>query len=246
MINIGEKIKNLRIQNKLTQIELADKLFLSDKTISSWESSRTMPDINMLIELCKVFNISIINFLEDINDKNIEIEFKVRMNEKDFNILKEKVKNNSKFIKEEVQNAVYFKPNDKSFENEWLRVRNENNFYILNYKRKDDYSNIEEYEVKLDDNKNITTILKYLGFDEYIKVNKHRETYIYNDKYEFSFDKVENLGLFVEIEVSKYEYDSKVEIDNLIDLMKKFEININNIETKRYPELMEKFYNKNY
>ena len=38
MTNIGEKIKEIRIKNNLTQQELGDKLFVSDKTISSYDS----------------------------------------------------------------------------------------------------------------------------------------------------------------------------------------------------------------
>ena len=52
MINIGSNIKKLRIKNSITQQELGDKLYVSDKTISSWESSRTYPDISVLLDLC--------------------------------------------------------------------------------------------------------------------------------------------------------------------------------------------------
>jgi len=79
MTNIGEKIKELRTKNKLTQQELGDKLYVSDKTISSWESGRTLPDINTLIDISNVFNISVSNFISNTNDKNIEIEFKIRV-----------------------------------------------------------------------------------------------------------------------------------------------------------------------
>lgn len=47
MIDISYKIKNLRMKNNLTQQEFGDILFVSDKTVSSWESKRTLPDINM-------------------------------------------------------------------------------------------------------------------------------------------------------------------------------------------------------
>ena len=70
MTNIGEKIKEVRIKNNLTQQELADKLFVSDKTISSYESGRTLPDINTLIDISKILNVSIVNFINNTNDKN--------------------------------------------------------------------------------------------------------------------------------------------------------------------------------
>ncbi|MET1933018.1 helix-turn-helix domain-containing protein, partial [Enterococcus faecium] len=47
-MNIGEKIRTYRRNCKLTQKELGEKIGVSDKTISSWENSRTMPDLEML------------------------------------------------------------------------------------------------------------------------------------------------------------------------------------------------------
>ena len=55
-----------------------------------------------------------------------------------------------------------------------------------------------------------------------------------------SFDEVDNLGLYVEIEVKKYNYENEKEIELLIDLIKELDINMSDIETKRYPELMQK------
>ena len=46
-MNIGEKIRTYRRNCKLTQKELGEKIGVSDKTISSWENSRTMPDLEM-------------------------------------------------------------------------------------------------------------------------------------------------------------------------------------------------------
>ena len=47
-MNIGEKIRTYRRNCNLTQKELGEKIGVSDKTISSWENSRTMPDFEML------------------------------------------------------------------------------------------------------------------------------------------------------------------------------------------------------
>ena len=47
-MNIGEKIRTYRRNCNLTQKELGEKIGVSDKTISSWENSRTMPDLEML------------------------------------------------------------------------------------------------------------------------------------------------------------------------------------------------------
>ena len=240
MTNIGQKIKEIRIKNNLTQIELGDKLFVSDKTISSWESGRTLPDINTLIEISKVLNVSIVNFVNNTNDKNIEMEFKIKVNRVEYNNLLKIIKDKSKLVRDEDQIATYFKTNYREFNNEWLRVRKENNINVLNYKRKNDLGEIEEYEVLIDNYEKLKSIFNYLDLDESVVVSKHRISYLYNDKYEISFDEVDKLGLYIEVEVKKYNYDNEKEIKLLIDLMKELNINLNNIETKRYPELIKK------
>lgn len=240
MTNIGEKIKKLRTKNKLTQQELGDKLYVSDKTISSWESGRTLPDINTIVDIGNIFNISVANFVSNTNDKNIEIEFKIKVSRVGYNDVLKRIKDDSIFIKEEDQTATYFKPRLRDFDNEWLRIRKEEDNNIVNYKRKNESGDLEEYEVIIDNYDKMKTIFNYLDLKEYVVVSKHRVSYLYKDKYEISFDEVDNLGLYIEIEVKKYEYDNEKEINLLIDLMKELNINMDNIETKRYPELLEK------
>lgn len=238
-MNIGEKIKDIRLKNNLTQQELGDKLFVSDKTISSWESGRTLPDINTIIEISKIFDISVVNLINDTNDNNIEIELKIKVDRVDYNVLLKKIKESSEFVKEEDQSATYFKPNYREFNNEWLRIRKEDNTNILNYKSKNELDEIEEYEVLIDNSEKLNIILNRLGLNENVKVNKHRISYLYKDKYEISFDEVEKLGLFIEIEVKKYEFSNQKELELLLNLINELNLNINNISTKRYPELME-------
>lgn len=59
----GTVIKELREKNNLTQAELADKLNVSDKTISKWETAKGYPDITLLEPIAKVFNVSITELL---------------------------------------------------------------------------------------------------------------------------------------------------------------------------------------
>ncbi|HAX02478.1 MAG: hypothetical protein A2Y45_04275 [Tenericutes bacterium GWC2_34_14] len=54
---IGDVIKKIRKEHGLTQKDLADLLFVSDKTISSWENDRTVPDIYMLERISKMYHI---------------------------------------------------------------------------------------------------------------------------------------------------------------------------------------------
>ena len=236
---LKDKIKELRIKNNLTQAELGDKLYVSDKTVSSWESGRTLPDINILLEMCSIFDINISTLVSDINERNLEIELKIKVNESEFNRLLNIIKSTSKFIKEENQDATYYKLSHRDMINEWLRIRKEGSNYILNYKKKNNDDLIEEYEVTIDSINNLKAIFNNIDLKESIRVNKHRIAYLYNDKYEFSFDNVEKLGLYLEIELKKQEYTNEEEIERLINLVKELSININDIETRRYPELIE-------
>ncbi len=61
---IGEKIKELRIENGLSQRELAAILKVSNKTVSHWESNYTDPPLQMIVFLKKYFNVSYEELLE--------------------------------------------------------------------------------------------------------------------------------------------------------------------------------------
>lgn len=55
----GETIKRLREKKKLTQKELAEKLMVSDKTISKWETNKGLPDLSILSELTNALSVSV-------------------------------------------------------------------------------------------------------------------------------------------------------------------------------------------
>lgn len=69
----GLTIKRLREKNKLTQNELAEKLSVTDKSISKWETGRGYPDITLIEDIAKVFNVSITELFsgDTIENKNI-------------------------------------------------------------------------------------------------------------------------------------------------------------------------------
>ena len=56
---IGEFIKNKRKEKGLTQIELANKLGITNQAISKWERGKNCPDISLLKDLCKILDINI-------------------------------------------------------------------------------------------------------------------------------------------------------------------------------------------
>ena len=58
-MHLSEKIKRLRAEKNLTQEQLAEKLQVSRSTISSWETGRSYPDLEMVIEICDCFSVSL-------------------------------------------------------------------------------------------------------------------------------------------------------------------------------------------
>ena len=69
----GATIKQLRESRKLTQAELADKIGVSSKTVSKWETAKGLPDISLLQPLSEALGISVIELMngEQITNKNI-------------------------------------------------------------------------------------------------------------------------------------------------------------------------------
>lgn len=55
----GDTIRALREKKNLTQKELAERLMVSDKTVSKWETGRGLPDIGILTELAAVLDVSV-------------------------------------------------------------------------------------------------------------------------------------------------------------------------------------------
>ena len=74
LIKIGKYIAVKRKALGLTQKQLAEKLNMSDKSVSKWERGICLPDVTVYLELCKILDISINEFLagEDIIEENIE------------------------------------------------------------------------------------------------------------------------------------------------------------------------------
>ena len=55
----GAVIRELREKNKMTQLQLAERLGVSDKTVSKWETAKGYPDITLLEPIAEVFKISV-------------------------------------------------------------------------------------------------------------------------------------------------------------------------------------------
>lgn len=58
-IKFGKFIKQLRSENHMTQKQLAEKLFITDKAVSKWERGLSMPDISLLESIAQIFGVTV-------------------------------------------------------------------------------------------------------------------------------------------------------------------------------------------
>lgn len=58
-MDIGKQVKKYRTEMKLSQDELAEKIFVSRQTISNWENNKNYPDVKSLLLLSSLFNVSL-------------------------------------------------------------------------------------------------------------------------------------------------------------------------------------------
>lgn len=72
---IGKLIKKIRIKNKLSQKEFADKYGVTPQAVSKWETGKNIPDIAILKEICNDNNLKIDEFLsaKSMKRKNVMI-----------------------------------------------------------------------------------------------------------------------------------------------------------------------------
>lgn len=84
----GSLIYEIRKELGLSQKELADKIHVTDKAISKWETGKGMPDVSLLIPLAEALNISVAELLNGkksetaILDSNAKIVFIIKNNKK--------------------------------------------------------------------------------------------------------------------------------------------------------------------
>lgn len=71
-MNFGENLKRLRKERNLSQEQLSEMLNVSRQAISKWESNKTYPDIENLMLLRNIFNITLDDLLFDENTDKIE------------------------------------------------------------------------------------------------------------------------------------------------------------------------------
>ncbi len=99
-MKIGKFIAECRKKNGLTQIQLADKLGITDRAVSKWENGRSLPDSSIMLDLCDILKINVNDLLSgevvsmDNYDKSLE--------ENLLKMVKEKEKSDERLLNVEI------------------------------------------------------------------------------------------------------------------------------------------------
>lgn len=95
-IKIGVFIAKCRKNKKLTQAQLAEKLDITDRAISKWETGKCMPDSSIMLELCEILGISVNELL---SGEMIEMkDYDKKAEENLLNMAKREEKQNKKLL----------------------------------------------------------------------------------------------------------------------------------------------------
>ena len=96
-VKIGKFIAECRKKQNLTQMQLAEKLNITDRAISKWENGKAMPDSSIMLELCELLKISVNELLSgDIIEMK---DYNEKMNENLIEMVKQKEEADKKLLK---------------------------------------------------------------------------------------------------------------------------------------------------
>ena len=88
---IGEVIAKCRKEKKLTQAQLAERLNITDRAVSKWETGKSMPDSSIMLELCEILGITVNDLL---SGEKISMESYEKKADENLIALKRKDENN--------------------------------------------------------------------------------------------------------------------------------------------------------
>lgn len=77
IMEVGKRIREYRKIYNLSQEQLAEKIFVSRQTVSNWENDKTYPDIQIIVSLSILFNVSLDELIrEDLEEMKMKISNK--------------------------------------------------------------------------------------------------------------------------------------------------------------------------
>ena len=76
-MTVGEKICKLRVDDGISQEQLAERFYVSSRTVSRWETGSNMPDLDMLIELADFYDVDLREIIDgERKSENMKEELK--------------------------------------------------------------------------------------------------------------------------------------------------------------------------
>ena len=95
-IKIGQFIKSIRKEKNLTQREVAEKLGISEKTVSKWETGNGLPEVSLMLPLCELLEISVNELLS--GDRLDEKQYYEKAEQNIMSLMEEKAQAKTKLI----------------------------------------------------------------------------------------------------------------------------------------------------
>ena len=80
---VGQFLVDLRRAAGLTQKETADRLGISNKTISRWETDRGLPDVDLLVQVARLYGVTVDELLSGRRAQKLELSIEKETNETD-------------------------------------------------------------------------------------------------------------------------------------------------------------------
>lgn len=95
-IKIGRFIAQMRKEQSLTQRQLADMIGISDKTVSKWETGSGLPEVSLMMPLCKILHISVNELLS--GEHLTASDYKKKAEENMMDLIREREESKKKII----------------------------------------------------------------------------------------------------------------------------------------------------
>lgn len=115
-MDLGNRIAHLRKRKGWTQNDLANLIFVTDKTVSSWELNRTEPSLETLVKLSELFACSIGYLIYgDAEKSDIETEIKLKIGKDEFENIELFMKKCAVFLNESIQIDTYYQLTYRKF-----------------------------------------------------------------------------------------------------------------------------------
>lgn len=95
-IKIGKFIQQRRKEQNLTQRQIAEKLLISDKTVSKWETGNGLPEVSLMLPLCELLSISVNELL--CGELLSDADYKQRAEETIMDLVTEKQRSKERIL----------------------------------------------------------------------------------------------------------------------------------------------------